>query len=50
MAAVDLTQEADRCSEKASEASAMAVFCLTSDASGNVRTSPPVAVSLAGES
>jgi hypothetical protein len=42
LAAIDQMHEADRCSAQASEASAMAVFCLTSDASGNVRTSRPI--------
>ena len=50
IAAFDLTQEADLSSSMASEASAMAVFHLTSDASGNVRNSRPVAELLVEES
>jgi redox-regulated HSP33 family molecular chaperone len=49
MAAVEQTYAADRSAAKASEASAMAVFCLTSDASGNVRNYPPLDAMLIAE-
>jgi hypothetical protein len=48
-AAVDQTYAADRSAAEASEASAMAVFCLTSDASGNVRDDRSLEAMLIGE-